>query len=140
MEKQLENKILKRFNNMFVATNRPFHFRHSDGWYDIIWNALEKIERISKDTVEIKISQIKEKFGGLRMYYNNDNIEILPYYIRTNIDEDLKKIILEAERKSSETCEICSKDDNITTTCAYRRMRTLCGECRSNEECNSKTY
>ena len=53
-------------------------------WIPVIDDALDRIFELHPDTV---IHQIKEKFGGLRIYLNNDYLD------------DVWEIILDAEKK-----------------------------------------
>jgi len=49
----------------------------------------------------VKIAQVKEKFGTLRFYtYGHE-------------DEELSKLIREAEKKSAVTCEFCGKPGTL---------------------------
>jgi len=66
--------------------------------------------------------QIKEKFGGLRIYVNSSDL----------MEEDYKKvmkIIRNAEDKSYKTCETCGKEGRL------RRKGWMTVEC---DECNKK--
>ncbi len=70
-----------------------------DGWKKIIRNTDEKLKYIDP---EYTIAQIKEKFGGLRYYYDNS----FESYddIRREIMDD---IVRAAEHEASRTCELC---------------------------------
>lgn len=71
----------------------------NDGWKEIIENTDKKLKYIDP---EYKIAQIKEKFGGLRYYYDHS----FESYddIRCKIMDD---IVLSAEHEASRTCELC---------------------------------
>ena len=67
------------------------------GWFDILDKALSQLLMVCCETGEsIKIVQIKEKFGGLRIYYDLD--------LENAIDEDFRQkvedIIYNAENES----------------------------------------
>lgn len=79
------------------------------GWKDI----LDKLENIDC-TSDIVIQQIKEKFGGLRVYYSGT----CPIF---------EKAVREAEEASYNTCQICGKTPANMVTKNYW-MRTLCEE------------
>jgi len=77
------------------------YFECDIGWFEIIENALAKILEISYEEDEtIHVTQIKEKFGGLRIYYFT-SIE----------DEDrllrLSEVVYKAENMSYTVCEVC---------------------------------
>lgn len=45
------------------------------GWEPIVVDALEQLKKLSAATgVEIRVAQIKEKFGGLRLYLDIDEV------------------------------------------------------------------
>lgn len=88
-----------------------------EGWYPVVEEASAAIEKLNQETpnLEIQAHQIKEKFGGLRIYtnYTNDAVE---------------EIITAAENKASVTCENCGapaalRDDGW--------LSTLCDECNT---------
>ena len=77
------------------------------GWFDLIDKALNQILMICYETgQEIKIVQIKEKFGGLRIYYDLN--------LEGEVDEDFRQkvedIIYNAENESYVTCEVCGEE------------------------------
>jgi hypothetical protein len=88
---------------------------HGDGWFGILEKACKKIAKLDNGT--FKFDQIKEKFGELRLYYSGGNQEI-------------GKIINEAESESLKTCEHCGTKRNVTTEGAAWIL-TLCKKCRS---------
>lgn len=94
-----------------------FGIECADGWKELLRKPLEYIEEYNKgkkDEEQIKIHQIKEKFGGLRFYVN--------FY-----DKKLGELIDEAEDKSYNTCEICGKEGK---TVSYRGwIYTRCDDC-----------
>lgn len=68
-----------------------------DGWFDLIYNLSEKLENLHQD---LKVVQIKEKFGTLR------------YYLEVDTEESIK-LIQEAENSSGNICEICGKSGTL---------------------------
>lgn len=90
-----------------------FGFECGKGWFNLIDELCQKI----KDTnppEDFKIIQLKEKFGGLRVYTNCSTNEI-------------EKLISEAENKSELTCEICGEEGKIT---GEYWVKTLCDKCK----------
>ena len=86
----------------------PTYIGVSDGWYLILLNLSIALELLDED---IQVTQIKEKFGGLRFYIGPAT-------------ERAHKLIEEAEELSMETCEECGEPgrsrsdlDWITTLC-----------------------
>ena len=76
----------------------PYGLECGAGWKDIIDRTHEKLKYIDP---EYKIAQIKEKFGGLRYYYNQ-SVEYGS--LASKIMED---IVRSAEYEASYTCELC---------------------------------
>lgn len=69
-----------------------------DGWKEIIRNTDEKLKYIDPDYT---IAQIKEKFGGLRYYFDSS----LEY--GSIAHEIMDDIVRAAEYEASRTCELC---------------------------------
>jgi hypothetical protein len=124
MTKELEKKLLERFN-FFHPELSPindlmcFGFEHGDGWFNIIWNLCEKIEKCLKriSLEDFRVVQVKEKYGTLRFYINYGTDEIY-----TLIDK--------AERKSGKICEICGKFGKLNNLGWYK---TRCKSCLKKE-------
>lgn len=90
------------------------------GWYPIILDLDNKIGSIEPG---YRVDQVKEKFGGLRFYYdqmsvNDDN--------RERVD----KLVDAAEAKAYTTCEVCGVSDSTVTTSGPYWLKTLCTEHR----------
>lgn len=85
------------------------------GWYPLINELLDKIQKIvDRDNIEdFEISQIKEKFGELRVY---------PYFGTDEIFD----LIDEYTEKSVHTCEICGKSGETRMINGW--LKTLCDE------------
>jgi hypothetical protein len=92
--------------------NHENNHRHKDqvdpGWQPLIQEFLDFCEQLP---YEVTIMQVKEKFGGLRIYmaYSNDEVE-----------EKKAKL----EKKASETCEICGQPGYLRTDRSW--IKTLC--------------
>ena len=124
MKKELDEKLCEDFTLMFSDRHEPMEFTAmcwgfdcDDGWEPLIRDAASKIEPILRDWVEKfpdedhpRASQVKEKFGGLRIYMSKYNDEI-------------SSIIDEIEDKSYSTCEICGKEGKLRSR-AW--LKTLC--------------
>ena len=80
------------------------------GWYPLIKNLIDELIRLGWDK---QVTQVKEKFGGLRFYINGGSNEIY-------------NKITEAEKLSHETCELCGKKGELRTK--IRWFTTLCDE------------
>jgi len=61
-----------------------------DGWTEIVYDLLSEIR---KNFPQVKVVQIKQKFGGLRFYVDNSS-------------KEFNDLITAAEVKANQTCEI----------------------------------
>ena len=64
----------------------------------------------------VEVTQIKQKFGGLRIYYYN-------------APEDIRQLIDEAIEASWQTCERCGATEGVITNLEGYRL-TLCPDCQ----------
>ena len=102
---------------------KPYGLECGDGWKKIVDYTHEKLKYIDPD---YKVFQIKEKFGGLRYYYDSSI-----YYgtIQRDIMED---IIKAAELEASYTCELCGVQgltSGVKTRVDHGLYYTYCKEC-----------
>ena len=85
------------------------------GWMPLVIELDQKLAAINPDYV---IEQIKEKFGGLRYYVAN-----------IDYDEEVVRLITEAEEKSYTICEDCGSTEDVKTE-GPGWVRTQCAKCR----------
>jgi len=125
---EYEEKLKTNYPILFELLNIPdpctqypvsiilFGIECGPGWWDLIEEASMKIENINRlKGYNIKVNQIKEKFGGLRYYVSHG-------------DDDVWDIIREAERKSYITCEMCGAPGKIDEEESWSRCR--CEDCK----------
>lgn len=67
------------------------------GWLPLV---IELDAQLSELNPDYTINQIKQKFGGLR------------YYV-TGVGDEGHELIMEAERKAAQTCEICGAPGKV---------------------------
>lgn len=103
-------------NNELKEPYELFGLECDKGWYGIINPLFDYIEEYNKENPdnEIKVLQVKEKFGGLRFYISHG-------------DETLYKMIDKAENESLKTCEHCGSKENVIHT--DRWIWTVCKNC-----------
>ena len=79
------------------------------GWFDIIDKCLSDILKICYEAgASVQIVQIKEKFGGLRIYYDLEDAENnLDVYKQINDAIDI------AEDESYTICEYCGEEGKL---------------------------
>jgi len=93
-----------------------FGFECGDGWLDLIDELSAKIVAIMPNA---QASQVKEKWGALRVYMMSANAEIydmLDWY----------------EEKSKRTCEVCGNYGDFYNDKGWWKVR--CVDCKLTEE------
>lgn len=125
-EDQKKVKLIKNWNNIYIITENPnkqkpqepyelFGIECGKGWNKLIIPILDYIDLYnSGHDDKIEILQIKEKFGGLRIYTSFSTPE-------------LDQLIDDAEEQSFKTCEYCGSTENISQTTGW--IKTLCSKC-----------
>lgn len=88
-----------------------------DGWRDIVCGLLADLEAMGLP--ELRITQVKEKFGLLRVYVNDGN-------------ETVAARIKVAIEVSAETCEACGAPGTLEKVGGWYAVR--CPGCRSKRE------
>ena len=86
-----------------------------DGWMDLLKPIFDYIEK----RPYFEITQIKEKWGTLRVYTFGE-------------DEKLSELVNKAESESAYVCEHCGSRHDIGRTSGY--IRTLCRTCAKKME------
>jgi len=138
MNEELSKKLFERFDFFYPETPvteslMAFGFECDDGWFQIIWDLCEEIEKQLqlqdidqkqlvinklKEKKEFRVVQVKEKFGSLRFYVESSK----------KISTDMYEAITKAEAKSAITCESCgSKGQLMSRNGWYKTLCTSCG-------------
>lgn len=94
------------------------YFECGPGWYPLIKDALTRIEALG--TAHQEVLQVKEKFGGLRIYLSIHN-------------DETDAIITAAEQEAHMTCEDCGSKENVKL-CGKGWLRTQCNACEENRQ------
>ena len=99
------NELPKKYPSLFK--NESFHFECGNGWYELLDVLLSILElrqrRGSVPSDDIEITQIKQKFGGLRFYCHG-------------VDDYCYGMIDLAEKISTRICEECGNPGRLMTT------------------------
>jgi hypothetical protein len=115
-------KFQKKYPNLFDIGGYFISFGFGEGWEPIVDEALQKIQKLNEELDEghkIKIVQVKEKFGGLRIY--------------TNFYTDATSEIIEAaERQAADTCENCGSTEQVTAKGGW--IKNYCTKCHEQFE------
>jgi len=114
MKLENQEKLVKEFNfyKLGDSPQYPFFwgFECKDGWFNLIWDLSCELQKIK---FKGKVTQVKEKFGGLRLYVDYST-------------EEEDKIITEAEELSYKICETCGKKGKLRD---YGWLSVLCISC-----------
>lgn len=116
MSPDLEKKLLEKYPELYDYKSEDgkssyishYGFSHGDGWFNIIDCLSATIADVMKahpgrrhltpkefnEIIQVRVAQVKEKFGTLRFYVDNGNKEI---YTAISL----------AELLSGRTCESC---------------------------------
>lgn len=106
------------FEEIIPTPFELFGIECGKGWHDLLLPIFSYIDEYNQDKDEdnkLIPFQIKEKFGGLRVYMN--------FYT-----DELNKLIKEAEDEAYKTCELCGSKENVGMTCEGW-LTTECHEC-----------
>ncbi len=137
MTNELENQLYEKYPMLFDNRHKSplescmaFGIECGDGWYDLLsaicWqidqhekNVKNRLKYEGKDEniwIPVRFDQIKEKFGGLRVYYSGGDD-----YVRGSIGM--------AEEMSYKICEVCG---NKGYPNKKGWIATLCDTCRKS--------
>jgi len=92
-----------------------FGFECGRGWLPLVYETLDKIQAIvDRDRLDLEITQVKEKYGELRIY-------------TSSYADEIEDIIQEATEKSVTICERCGKEGKRVQVKGW--LMTRCDEC-----------
>jgi len=125
MTNNLQETLFNKYPKLFREKDLPpsqtcmcWGIECGDGWFNIIDVLCEEINRHCEgNDMDVIITQVKEKYGGLRFYYNGG-------------DNTVDDLVSFAESLSERTCEICGSSGKLGQTNGW--YRTTC------EGCNEK--
>lgn len=101
-----------------IGSWMPFEFECGDGWVELIAALSTEITAHAKVTgLDTVATQVKEKHGSLR------------YYVDFG-DDEICRLIDEAEEKSESICEVCGKPGRLMRS---GWLKTRCEPCASDD-------
>jgi hypothetical protein len=127
MKRELEEKLTKAFPSQFVGRNKDirtslmgFGCECGNGWYGLISHVCTLIDRLN---APVEWVQIKEKFGGLRMYlrWTGECVDLVHELVFHLLDT--------AEQQSFRTCEQCGDTKTAKVGNDHGWWRTECDAC-----------
>jgi len=129
MDAELQNQLYEKYPDLFSNKNKSRRescmargIECNNGWYELLgsvcWRIFQHDRNIADpEYIPVKFDQIKEKYGGLRVYYSGG-------------DNYVRGIISMAEEYSYKVCGVCgnagkpNKGGWITTLCESCRKET----------------
>lgn len=97
-------------NNLMV-----FGFMCGPGWYPLIYELLDKLQDIvDEQKLDIEVVEIKEKYGGLRVYLSS-------------YTDEIEALTEEYKERSYTICENCGDPGSLRVIRGW--YQTLCDEC-----------
>ncbi len=108
--------IMDRYPSLFAPVESgaiAYGFTCDRGWLPLLDRLFSDLDVIRQedDLTDLKVIQVKEKFGGLRVYVRDGNVRV-------------KERIWEAEDEAYATCETCGGSTPGTTR--YPRLSHQC--------------
>lgn len=82
------------------------------GWVQIVHDLATRLESIDG----VIISQVKSKFGGLRVYTQ----------LGSSDDDAVNRLIAEAEKQAAYTCDVCGCGSGHLVVTNFRRYMVRC--------------
>lgn len=145
MRQELQDKLYEKYPNFFSNKDKSIHescmawgIECNDGWYDLLsavcWRIFQHEKNIAEriairnkngkendqsdlDYAPVKFDQIKEKFGGIRIYYSGG-------------DDYVQGVVSLADEMSYKICEVCGNSGKPNKG---GWITTLCDNCRGKE-------
>lgn len=121
MREELDKELCEKYPEIFRDRHAPvtqtpmgFGFECGDGWFDLIDALCKRIQNYldwerkypqphAESIEQVVAAQVKEKFGGLRFYYDGG-------------DDIIRGMVMMAEEMSYSICEECGNKGRLRTS------------------------
>lgn len=120
MDKRLEKKLKDKYPELCRNCDKSIYescmgwgFEHGDGWYQLVDELFEKLSNFKV----VRLAQVKEKFGMLRVYIDG---------VDHSISAKVYDTISEYEEKSGKICETCGEEGKMR---GGHWIYTACDKC-----------
>lgn len=139
MQEELQNKLIEKYPKIFKQKDSPMNqtcmywgLECGNGWYDLIDRLCFQLQFNTEHNnyPQVEATQVKEKFGTLRFYYQTNASEEDKYSERNC--RYIEGLISFAEFYSEFICENCGSMENVSQTKGW--ITTLCENCMKKEK------
>lgn len=114
------SELRERYPRQFIG---PFpNWAWPDGWHHLVAHACEVA---SRDYPDLCWLQIKEKFGGLRLYHSGAPRSRMAQ----GFDTELGNVVQTLEQESLKTCCLCSSTEAVDLHALGGWYVSLCPRC-----------
>ena len=98
---------------------------NDDGWADLVNDTFQAIEAelAGHRKLELRLTQIKEKFGSLRIYFR--------FSVATDADKNIAALINQAHAQSRITCHLCGRPGSAGAEKGHIEVR--CRACETQD-------
>jgi hypothetical protein len=120
MTPEKQKELVEVYPRLFQDLSGPvamklFGFECDDGWFELLKELIGSIRFICESQdLDIRLNQVKEKYGTLRFYLDSETDEIC-------------ELVNEAEKKSAKICESCGHEGQLRVSRSW--WYTRCDEC-----------
>jgi hypothetical protein len=133
-------KLFRQRNLSHQETAMCWGLECDNGWFSIIDMLCSQLQwDIDKNQYpQIEFTQIKEKFGTLRLYYcQAENAELVDNHLerKSGVQEGMIHIV---EQLSAYVCEHCGTNQDIGQTKGW--IRTICRKCAEAGDYEWRSY
>ena len=132
MRSELDKQLCEKYPKIFADRYKPmtetamcWGFDHGDGWYQILDSLCSQIQhhidrqnRNEVKVAQVVAAQVKEKFGGLRFYYDGG-------------DDVIDGMVRMAESWAANTCETCGRPGKLR---GHGWLYTACNDHTKTED------
>ena len=124
MDKRIEEYWVEKYPKLFAGYHLGIYkspmawgFTCGEGWFNILDQLWKDLDQIG----EVVLAQVKEKFGGLRVYTASVG------FLSPDEHTRVRALIAEATSKSFKTCEVCGKPGELRSG---GWLFTHCDDCK----------
>jgi len=107
-------EVQKELDSIYPSATGDLYFGVGDGWAPLLRDLLIALKALDLPP-NFKVTDIKEKYGGLRFYTNFSN-------------DAVDDLIDQAESKSLDVCELCGEPGEVKAKGYW--LSTRCAKCR----------